>query len=63
MTLTNHADHTPVTLAAKTTQVDNRVRWQGHIAAAIIDLRNSDRSPYEQMVYDFLRGLQLPPHK
>ena len=32
------------------------MRWQDHIRAAIIDLRNSDRSPFEQEVYDALRA-------
>lgn len=32
-----------------------RETWQDHIRAAIGDLRNSDRSPFEQRVYDELR--------
>lgn len=32
------------------------MRWADHINAAIIDLRNSDRSPFEQEVYDALRS-------
>lgn len=32
------------------------MRWQDHIRAAIIDLRNSDRSPFEQEIYDVLRA-------
>ena len=32
-----------------------RIHWQDHIKAAITDLRNSDRSPFEQQVYDTLR--------
>lgn len=50
-----HAEYTPITVQAKT--VDTRVRWQGHVAAAVIDLRNSDRSPFEQIVYDCLRSI------
>ena len=34
---------------------DTRLRWQQHILAAINDLRNSDRSEFEQKVYDALR--------
>lgn len=36
-------------------QIDTRLRWQDHVNAAITDLRNSDRSPTEQRVYDILR--------
>lgn len=34
-----------------------RLHWTDHIDAAITDLRNSDRSPFEQRVYDALRLL------
>ena len=34
---------------------DNRQTWQDHILAAIRQLRNQDRSVFEQRVYDALR--------
>lgn len=34
-----------------------RLRWQNHVVAAVTDLRNSDRSPFEQVVYDALRSI------
>ena len=33
-----------------------RMDWRRHIKAAVTDLRNSDRSPFEQQVYDALRS-------
>lgn len=42
-------------MAVRTGQYPERETWKDHIKAAIKDLRNSDRSPFEQQVYDALR--------
>lgn len=58
MTENVHTDSAPT---AQNTTADTRVRWQGHLAAAIIDLRNSDRSSFEQIVYETLRSILETP--